>query len=172
MSIGKRFINMARSELNSLLDRAGRGGGDGGSEGDGGSQPDSDEDLYRRFSLDQLTDAQLEAEIERRQKARATAAKGRATSATGTGSPRPNPKPSPPASGSARAGDEVAAAYAALEVPPGSNFETVRRAYRQMMRKYHPDHHTRSPDKQKAAHELTQKLTESYKLLEKRLRRA
>jgi DnaJ-domain-containing protein 1 len=165
VSIGKRFINMARSELNSLLDRAGRGGGEGGSE------PDSDEDLYRRFSLDQLTDAQLEAEIERRQKARATAAKSRATNAASAGSPQPNPKKSPPASASARTGDPVAAAYAALEVPPGSNFETVRRAYRQMMRKYHPDHHTRSPDKQKAANELTQKLTESYKLLEKRLRR-
>ena len=32
------------------------------------------------------------------------------------------------------------------------------------MRKYHPDHHSGSPEKQKTATELTQKLTEAYKL--------
>jgi curved DNA-binding protein CbpA len=65
----------------------------------------------------------------------------------------------------------VRRAYAALEVPPGSDFETVRRAYRTLMRKYHPDLHTSTPEKQKAANEIAQKLTDSYKLLEKRLRR-
>jgi hypothetical protein len=40
-----------------------------------------------------------------------------------------------------------------------------------MMRKYHPDLHASSPEKQKAANELAQRLTESYKLLEKRLRK-
>ena len=39
------------------------------------------------------------------------------------------------------------------------------------MRKYHPDLHTSTPEKQKAANEIAQKLTDSYKLLEKRLRR-
>ncbi|MGA9655950.1 MAG: J domain-containing protein, partial [Polyangia bacterium] len=67
--------------------------------------------------------------------------------------------------------DEVRRAYAALEVPMGSNFETMRKSYRALMRKYHPDHHSGSPEKQKTATELTQKLTEAYKLLEKRLRR-
>ena len=68
-------------------------------------------------------------------------------------------------------GNSVRRAYAALEVPPGSDFETVRRAYRALMRKYHPDLHTSTPEKQKAANEITQKLTDSYKLLEKKLRR-
>ena len=67
--------------------------------------------------------------------------------------------------------DEVAAAYAALEVRPGADFDTVRKAYRTLMRKYHPDRHTSSPDKQKTATEIAQRLTEAYKLLEKRLRR-
>ena len=62
-------------------------------------------------------------------------------------------------------------AYAALEVPVGSSFETVRKSYRALMRKYHPDHHSGSPEKQKTATELTQKLTEAYKLLERRLRK-
>jgi curved DNA-binding protein CbpA len=62
-------------------------------------------------------------------------------------------------------------AYAALEVAPGSDFETVRRSYRTLMRKYHPDHHTQSPEKQRAANEVAQRLTDAYKLLEKKLRK-
>jgi DnaJ-class molecular chaperone len=56
-------------------------------------------------------------------------------------------------------------------VPAGSDFETVRSAYRRMMRKYHPDRHATTPEKQKTAHELATKLTDAYKVLEKRLRR-
>jgi DnaJ-domain-containing protein 1 len=40
------------------------------------------------------------------------------------------------------------------------------------MRKYHPDRHTSSsPEKQRAANEVAQRLTEAYKLLQKRLER-
>ena len=62
-------------------------------------------------------------------------------------------------------------AYAALEVPPGSDFETVRKAYRRLMRKYHPDLHTGTPEKHRAATDLTQRLTEAYKTLDRHLRR-
>jgi curved DNA-binding protein CbpA len=65
----------------------------------------------------------------------------------------------------------VRRAYAALEVPVGSNFETVRKSYRALMRKYHPDHHSESPEKQKTATELTQKLTDAYRVLERKLRK-
>ena len=58
-----------------------------------------------------------------------------------------------------------------LEVPAGSDFETVRKSYRRLMRKYHPDLHTASPEKQRAANDLTQRLTDAYKLLEKQLRK-
>ena len=161
MTISKRLFDMARAELNSLLDRA--------STWDSSSDPD--EDLYHRYGLDELTDEQLEAELERRHRARAAAkaAPPRAASSE----PRPRPaRPSPdPAPRRPSPEDEVRRAYAALEVPVGSNFETVRKSYRTLMRKYHPDHHTGSPEKQKAATELAQKLTEAYKLLERRLRR-
>ena len=63
MTISKRLFDMARAELNSLLDKA--------STWD--SSRDPDEDLYRRYGLDQLTDEQLEAELERRHRARAAA---------------------------------------------------------------------------------------------------
>jgi DnaJ-domain-containing protein 1 len=166
MSIGRRLFDMARAELNSLLDRA--------VEAEGEQNDDPDEDLYHRFSVDQLSDAELEAEIERRYRAR-QAARG-ATSA-------PRPGPNPRASGERTAGgrrpgsarahttpadEELRRAYAALEVPFGADFATVRRSYRALMRKYHPDRHAASPDKQKTATELAQKLTAAYKLVEQR----
>jgi len=173
MSIGKRLFNMARAELNSLLDRA------ADAEQVLEQHADPDADLYRRFSLDQLTDAELEAEIERRYRARQAAARAAASRpqspprpaadsrttadhARGPGSSRPRTPP---------ADEELRRAYAALEVPYGADFATVRKSYRALMRKYHPDRHTRSPDKQKAATELAQKLTAAYERLEDKLRR-
>jgi DnaJ-domain-containing protein 1 len=161
MSISKRLFDMARAELNDLLDKA--------ATWESGSDPD--EDLYRRFSLDELTDAQLEAELERRARTRA------ATREKNNTPPRPSasrPEASRPQSPPPRRpgpDDEIRRAYAALEVPPGSDFETVRKSYRALMRKYHPDRHTGSPEKLKAATELAQKLSEAYRILEKRLRK-
>ena len=140
---------------------------------------DPDEDLYRRFSLDELTDKELEAEIERRHRARQAQARGasaRPASATGA---KPAGKPSPNsarASGGTQArkptpDDELRRAYAALEVPFGSDFATVRKSYRALMRKYHPDRHAGSPEKQKVATELAQKLSASYQLIEQRPRK-
>ena len=175
MSIGKRIFNMARAELNSLLDRA------ADAESAVEQHGDPDEDLYRRFSLDQLSDAQLEAEIERRYRARQAAARAsagpqsapksqaghRGSDDTGTGARGPGSS----RSRTAPAADELRRAYAALEVPSGADFATVRKSYRALMRKYHPDRHAGSPDKQKAATELAQKLTLAYKLIESRSRR-
>jgi len=167
MSIGKRLFNLARSELNSLLDRA--------AEAEHAQEHDPDEDLYRRFSLDQLSDAELEAEIERRYRARSAAARG--TSSGSEAKHRPSDRPTA-TGGTGTSGraqprahatdEELRRAYAALEVPYGADFATVRRSYRSLMRKYHPDRHTGSPDKLKAATELAQKLTLAYKLIERR----
>ena len=166
MSISKRFLDMARAELNALLDKASTWE----------SALDPDEDLYHRYGLDELTDEQLEAELERRHRARAAAKakinapRPRPTTASSGSRPRPTRPSSGPLPRRSSAEDEVRVAYAALEVPVGSNFETVRKSYRALMRKYHPDHHSGSPEKQKTATELTQKLTDAYKLLERRLR--
>ena len=172
MGIGGRLFKMARSELNALLDRAAE------AEQVGQGHRDPDEDLYRRFSLDQLTDAELEAEIERRMRARQAAARGaergttsakaggagRASSASARPKPGPAPRPASP-------DQELRRAYAALEVPVGADFATVRKAYRNLMRKYHPDHHAGSPEKQKAATELAQNLTAAFALIEQRARK-
>jgi DnaJ-domain-containing protein 1 len=169
MSIGGRFLKMARSELNSLLDFAAKHTDD-----------DSDGDTHRTDeSLHGFSAKELEEELERRRSARQEvedAIHGRRTSHAG---PRPTPKvggatgqSSPGVSGTAGDSLRIQKAYAALEVQPGADFATVRQAYRALMRKYHPDHHTESPAKQRAANEVAQRLTDAYKLLEKRLRRS
>ncbi len=52
--------------------------------------------------------------------------------------------------------------YKTLELQPGADLKTVRRAYRKMLLKYHPDKFATDPDKYKAATEVTRKLTEAY----------
>ena len=59
--------------------------------------------------------------------------------------------------------------YAQLECPYGSDFTTVRKHYRAMMRKYHPDMHSRSPEKQRVATDLSQRLTMAYNELKRLL---
>jgi DnaJ-domain-containing protein 1 len=164
MSISKRLIDLARAELNSLLERAAR------TEDDDEQEPQH----YGSGEFDGLTDAELEAELERRRRAREEVdqATRRPRPSDRTNSTRPpfeRYRAQPPRR--TAAGDEaIRKAYAALEVPPGSDFDTVRKSYRRLMRKYHPDLHTATPDKQKAANDLAQRLTEAYKLLEKQLR--
>ena len=63
----------------------------------------------------------------------------------------PPRRPAPPRT--AAGDDAIRKAYAALEVPAGSDFETVRKSYRRLMRKYHPDLHGGTPEKSRAATE-------------------
>ncbi|MBN1945889.1 MAG: J domain-containing protein [Bradymonadales bacterium] len=59
----------------------------------------------------------------------------------------------------------VRQAYARLELPYGSDRESVRKAYRRLMRRYHPDRHTGDPRREQIATEISQKLTDAYDLL-------
>jgi DnaJ-domain-containing protein 1 len=160
MSIGKRLIDLARAELNSLLDRAARAG-------DG----EDDDREYPRSGRDGefagMSDDELAAEIERRRRAREEV-----DEVLRGDRPRREPPPrTPPPRRTAAGDDAIRKAYAALEVPAGSDFETVRKSYRRLMRKYHPDLHGGTPEKHRAATDLTQRLTQAYKTLEKHLRR-
>lgn len=56
--------------------------------------------------------------------------------------------------------------YANLEVPFGSDLETVRAAYRQLMRKYHPDRYARDPEKEAMATQLSQELSVAYQKIQ------
>jgi DnaJ-domain-containing protein 1 len=170
MSIGKRLIDLARSELNSLLDKAAR-------------VEDDDDRRSRRAEGDvgSMSDEELQAEIQRRRQAReegeritsrGRAPAGAARPARPTGAERPFREYGAPPPRRTAAGDEaIRRAYAALEVPAGSDFEAVKRSYRRLMRKYHPDLNAGSVEKQAAATDLAQRLTEAYKTLEKQLRK-
>lgn len=217
MSLTRRIIDLAKTNLNALLEKAA-----------------AETDPRRRLA--ELSDAELEEELARRRAARVaeervtaarakvdgTAAGAGAGTATGTGTrtgggtgagdraererqakerearvraareardrearereararqqqagPRPGagagPRPSS-GGGTQRGRDpQVAAYYARLELPYGASWEEVKAAYRRMMRKYHPDLHGKSPEKLKAATEVSQALTQAYNELEKAL---
>lgn len=52
--------------------------------------------------------------------------------------------------------------YRTLELEPGADMRTVRKAYRKLLLQYHPDRHASDPKKYKAATEITRRLTEAY----------
>ncbi len=166
MSLGKRLIDLAKANLNALLDKA-------------GAPADT--------TIDQLTDDELEAELRRRRERRLReadevqirtqaekAARERAAqrktmprkppSSSSTSSKRPPPRPAPPGSDK-----HLRELYAQLETPYGAPFEDVKKSFRRLMRKYHPDLHVGNPMKHKTATQLTMSLTQAYNELEQRL---
>jgi DnaJ-domain-containing protein 1 len=68
-----------------------------------------------------------------------------------------------------RQGDKIAEYYKVLDLPVGAPFADVKKQFRTLMRKYHPDRHVGNPKKQKAATELTMRVTQAYNELEKHL---
>jgi DnaJ-domain-containing protein 1 len=76
------------------------------------------------------------------------------TSTGGGGGARP-PKP-----GTEDA--QVAEWYRVLELSVGADMSQIKSSYRQLMRKYHPDMHAGNPQKQKAATELSMRVTAAY----------
>ncbi len=65
--------------------------------------------------------------------------------------------------------DDIAKSYAKLKVPYGSDFKTVKRAWRKLMKKYHPDLYAKDPQKMKEYNDICQEITKAYEILEKYL---
>lgn len=61
-----------------------------------------------------------------------------------------------------RVDSQVAEWYRTLDLSPGADMAQIKAAYRQLMRKYHPDVHAANPQKQKAANELATRVTTAY----------
>jgi DnaJ-domain-containing protein 1 len=182
VSIGRRLIDLVRSNLGSLFDTQ--------VEGEAPKQP-----------IEDLPDEELENELRRRQARREAAERAADLSIEkdawreveqaiqdGTGryrtsgkrgsssrrspsgaSPTSNGSRGAPSGASVRRDPRLAQLYAQLECPYGSDITTVRKHYRTLMLKYHPDMHSRSAEKQRIATELTQRLTMAYNELRRRL---
>ena len=61
--------------------------------------------------------------------------------------------------------------YANLEVPYGAGLDTVRGAWRRLVKEYHPDLHSADEQKKRAATELVQGLNRAYEELARHLER-
>jgi len=59
-------------------------------------------------------------------------------------------------------GAEVDRWYKTLELEPGADLEAVRKSYRRLMRKYHPDRFASDPEKYEAANQVATKITQAY----------
>ena len=66
----------------------------------------------------------------------------------------------PPRPGSQAA--QVAEWYRVLDLNEGADLSQIKSSYRQLMRKYHPDMHAGNPGRQKAATELSMRVTAAY----------
>ncbi|MEJ7604252.1 MAG: J domain-containing protein [Kofleriaceae bacterium] len=82
------------------------------------------------------------------------------TSSSSSGSSSSGHSSRPPRPGSTEA--QLADWYRVLDLQVGADLGQIKSAYRQAMRKYHPDMHASSPQKQKAATELSMRVTTAY----------
>ncbi len=87
---------------------------------------------------------------------------GRSSSSGGSSSSSRPPRP-----GSTEA--QVADWYKTLNLAVGADLAEIKASYRQLMRKYHPDMHAANPSKQKAANELSMRVTTAYNGLQAHL---
>lgn len=59
--------------------------------------------------------------------------------------------------------------YANLEVPFGAGIEDVKKAYKTLILRYHPDKHAGDAEKLRIATEITKKINESFERIRSRL---
>jgi DnaJ-domain-containing protein 1 len=158
VSISKRILDLAKANLNALLDKAAAGG-----------EP----------ALEQLSDEELEAELERRRgrrlreqeeaRVRESAERAARERAAEAARKRAKQRRTPPMAGAGMSERRLRELYAQLETPYGAPFEEVKKSFRRLMRKYHPDLHVGDPVKHKTATQLTMSLTQAYNQLEEYL---
>lgn len=55
--------------------------------------------------------------------------------------------------------------YTTLDLPFGASFEEVKRAYKELVRVWHPDRFPNSPDLQQRAHSKLSRINEAYETL-------
>ena len=58
--------------------------------------------------------------------------------------------------------------YKILELEYGSDFNSIRKAYKRLLKKYHPDLYQNKPEKQKIAQKVTREINEAYTYFERK----
>jgi DnaJ-domain-containing protein 1 len=187
VSTSKRILDLLKANINALLDKA-------GAPPDTAVGQMTDEELEAELTRRRERKAREENERRDRESAekaardraaqrafeqmKARAAGGaippdaQKTNGSAARKPPPGqqkrsaPPPRPAAPGTERRLREL---YAQLEVPYGAPFEEVKKSFRRLMRKYHPDLHAGNPTKHKTATQLTMSLTVAYNELEQHL---
>ncbi len=106
----------------------------------------------------ELTDAELEAELDRRRRARG----GTPTEV----SPRVQR-----ALEAIEKDREVLQAYANLELPRGASWSDIETRYREMLARFHPDKHRADAERYRAALDVVAGLTRAYQVLYERVKK-
>lgn len=121
------------------------------STGRAGSPPS----LADKLGLTRISDEALGTELERRRRARGKPAHRRPAADEEIDAMREARR--------ARVRDcPPSKAYANLEIPPGSGRAEIERAYRTLLRQYHPDRHIGDEEQHRSAIALCTSLTDSY----------
>lgn len=111
--------------------------------------------LAQQLNLRALTDEHLRAELERRRRARGRAAHGRPAA--------DDELDAMSAARRARARDRsLAKCYALLELPQSASRADIQRAYRTLLRQYHPDRYLGDAEAHASAVALVTSLTDAY----------
>ena len=58
--------------------------------------------------------------------------------------------------------------YKILELEYGSDFNSIKKAYKKLLKKYHPDLFQNKPEKLKSAQEVTRQINEAYTYFERK----
>ena len=58
--------------------------------------------------------------------------------------------------------------YKILELEYGSKFESIKKSYKKLLKKYHPDLFQNKPEKLKSAQEVTRQINEAYTYFERK----
>ena len=58
--------------------------------------------------------------------------------------------------------------YRILELEYGADFNSIKKAYKKLLKKYHPDLFINKPEKLKSAQELTKQINEAYTYFERK----
>ncbi|MEO6953004.1 MAG: J domain-containing protein [Polyangia bacterium] len=156
MSVGKRFLDLARGNLNMLLERAAK------SELEQRTDEELTAELQRRRSSEN-------AQLEERQRAAAMEAAARARGEKRSMSDPPKKRGTTAAAEGLGRAHRLRALYAELGCKQGASHDELKSAYRALMREHHPDRHAGNAQEQKRASDRAANITTAYAELEQLL---